>query len=252
MNHHRVFFAVVLALFASTLTNGKLVPWTKGIDGAGAAFMGDTLYVVSGVGNRGGHPRLISMQALPWPATTGGTEVGAPGAPILAQWDFPIVEGSASPTQTSGKFSLGTFTGFFADLATESGGGIIANGTSWQKSDSAIGVILRLKTPTDFSRVTSITFTIRVDNPPAENPGVQAYVQNGPDEQYAGDYNFFVPPPLSEFATFTYKINPRAKGLDIKKITTFRIKVNGPPTSFNGSAPGGKYPVLHVRKIIMQ
>ncbi len=248
MNHHRVFFAVVLALFASTLTNGKLVPWTKGIDGAGAAFMGDTLYVVSGVGN----PRLISMQALPWPATTGGTEAGAPGAPIFAQWDFPIVEGSASPTQTSGSLSLGTFTGFFADLATESGGGIIANGTSWQKSDSAIGIIVRFKTPVDFSAITSITFTIRVDNPPTENPGVQAYVQNGPDEQYAGDYNFFVPPPLSEFATFTYKINPHAKGLDIKKITTFRIKVSGPPTSVNGSALGGKYPVLHVRKIIMQ
>jgi len=240
---------------ALSLATGKwetLPALNQGCHGAGAAFIGDTLYVVSGVGNRGGSPRLNSMQELHWPATTGSTEAGAPGAPALAEWNFPIVEGSASPTQTGGEFSLGTFTGFFADISTEPGGGVIANGTSWQKSDSAIGVILRCKTPTDFSAVTSITFTIRVDNPPAENPGIQAYVQNGRDEQYAGDYNFFARPPLSEFATFTYKINHQAKGLDIKKITSFRIKVSGPPTAVNGSAPGGKYPVLHVRKIVMQ
>ncbi len=240
---------------ALSLATGKwaaLPALSQGTHGAGAAFIGDTLYVVSGVGNRGGAPRLNSMQTLHWPVDAGGAAKNASAAPILAEWDFPIIEGSASPTQTSGEFSLGTFTGFFADVATDPGGGIVAQGTSWPDSDSAIGIILRFKTPADFSAVTSITFTVRVDNPPTENPGIQAYVQNGPDEQYAGDYNFFARPPLSEFATFTYKINPRAKGLDIKKITTFRIKVNGPPTSVNRSAPGGKYPALHVKKIIMQ
>ncbi len=240
---------------ALSLATGKwetLPALNQGTHGAGAAFIGDTLYVVSGVGNRGGTPRLNSMQTLHWPATTGSTAASVSGSPILAEWDFPIIEGSASPTQTSGEFSLGTFTGFFADIATESGGGIIARGTSWPSSDPAIGIIVRFKKPTDFSAVSKITFTIRVDNPPTENPGVQAYVQNGPDEQYAGDYSFFARPPLSEFATFTYQINPQAKGLDIKKITTFRIKVNGPPTSVKGSERGGKYPALHVRKIIMQ
>ena len=100
--------------------------------------------------------------------------------------------------------------------------------------------------------MTRINFTIRVDNPPTENPGIQAYVQNGPDEQYAGDYNFFARPPLSEFATYTYTINPHAKGLDINKIATFRIKVSGPPTGVTGRERGGKYPVLHLRQVVMQ
>lgn len=195
----------------------------------------------------------ICTLAQAGPSQTGPNHPpGTNEMPILAEWDFPIIEGSASPTQTNGSLSLGTFTGFFADIATESGGGIMANGTSWPSDDSAIGIIVRFKTPTDFSAVSKITFTIRVDHPPTENPGVQAYIQNGPDEQYAGDYNFFAQPPLSEFTTFTYQINPLAKGLNIKKITTFRIKVNGPPTSVKGPAQGGKHPVLHVRKIIMQ
>ncbi len=173
-------------------------------------------------------------------------------APVLAQWDFPIIEGSASPTQTQGSLTLGTFTGFFADIATEPGGGIIANGTSWQAFDSAIGVILRFSKPTDFSAITSITFTIRVDNPPTTDPGIQAYVQNGRDENFAGDYSFFVPTPTAEFGTYTYTIDKKAKGLDIKKITTFRIKVSGPLTSVKNCGAGGKCPVLHVRKITFQ
>jgi hypothetical protein len=148
--------------------------------------------------------------------------------------------------------SLGNFTGFFADLATEKGGGIIANGTSWQEFDSAIGVIVRFAKPVDFSSVTSVTFTVKVDNPPSVKPGIQAYVQNGPDEHYAGDYNFFAEAPTSDFATYTYTINKQAKGLDIKRITTFRIKVSGPLSSVKGCGSGGKCPVLHVRKIVMQ
>ena len=185
-------------------------------------------------------------------ADRGGTGAGALESPILAEWDFPVIEGSASPTQTAGVLSLGTFTGFFADIATEKGGGIMANGTSWQEFDPAIGIILRFKTPTDLSRVTSINFTIRVDHPPAENPGIQAYVQNGPEQQYAGDYNFFVRPPTAEFATFTYRIDKAAKGLDIRQITTFRIKVNGPLHGVRGPEAGGSYPVLHVRRVVMQ
>jgi N-acetylneuraminic acid mutarotase len=56
---------------ALTLATGQwetLPPLNIGCHGTGAAFIGDTLYVVSGVGNRGGGPLLTAIQELRWPA----------------------------------------------------------------------------------------------------------------------------------------------------------------------------------------
>jgi N-acetylneuraminic acid mutarotase len=56
---------------ALSLATGKwesLPDLNQGSHGTGAAFIGDTLYVASGVGKRGGHPQLTIMQKLNWPA----------------------------------------------------------------------------------------------------------------------------------------------------------------------------------------
>jgi N-acetylneuraminic acid mutarotase len=55
---------------ALTLATGQwetLPPLNMGCHGTGADFLGDTLYVVSGVGKRGGSPLLTAMQELRWP-----------------------------------------------------------------------------------------------------------------------------------------------------------------------------------------
>lgn len=55
---------------ALNLATGKwksLPMLNQGCHGTGAAFIGDRLYIASGVGNRGGAPKLKIMQKLIWP-----------------------------------------------------------------------------------------------------------------------------------------------------------------------------------------
>lgn len=53
-----------------TLATGEwetLSPLTVPTHGTGAAFLGDKLYVVSGVSDRGGKPKIDTMQMMQWP-----------------------------------------------------------------------------------------------------------------------------------------------------------------------------------------
>jgi N-acetylneuraminic acid mutarotase len=58
----------VEALSLATQQWQSLPELNQGCHGTGGAFIGDTLYVASGVGNRGGKPELTIMQTLHWPA----------------------------------------------------------------------------------------------------------------------------------------------------------------------------------------
>ncbi len=175
--------------------------------------------------------------------------------PILAEWDFPIENGVVNLKQTKGTLALGTFTGFNAVLSADTGSnGVVATGTSWNINDPGIGIILQYASSTikDFSAVTSITFTAFVENPPITNPGIMAYVQNGPKLNWAGDYSFWNPAPVSNYTTFKYIINKTATNLDIKTIYSFRIKANGTGDSGTGCGSGGTCAKLHINKVVME
>ena len=52
-----------------------------------------------------------------------------PALGILAEWDFPIVNGKVNLNQTSGSLQLGAFTGFNAVLSADTGKvGVVATG----------------------------------------------------------------------------------------------------------------------------
>lgn len=64
-----------------TLASGqweKLPPLNRSRHGTGAAILGDTIHVASGVGNRGGKPLLDSMETLAWPSSSPPAENGKP------------------------------------------------------------------------------------------------------------------------------------------------------------------------------
>jgi hypothetical protein len=65
LNAHREVEVLSLA----TQRWQSLPELNQGCHGTGAAFVGDTLYIASGVGNRGGKPELTTMQTLHWPLT---------------------------------------------------------------------------------------------------------------------------------------------------------------------------------------
>ncbi len=187
------------------------------------------------------------------------TALSVPGSadttPILAHWNFPIVNGQVTLSQTSGLVPMGTFIGFRADLSADTGSnGVVATGNEWTPDDPGIGVIAEYNPPKDFSKVSVVMFTLQEENLPTQNPGIQAYLQNGPALKYAGDYNFYAGAP-KKVTTMTYKIDPTATGMDIKKITSFRIKGNGALNQPSGTGcgdPGGTCLILHVRKVMMQ
>ncbi|MCX6182570.1 MAG: hypothetical protein NT150_11660 [Bacteroidetes bacterium] len=176
----------------------------------------------------------------------------APG--ILAEWDFPIENGKVNLNQTSGSLQLGAFTGFNAVLSADTGkAGVVATGNFWDVNDPGIGIILQYAGLKDMSAVTKITFTAYVENPPKTSPGIMAYVQNGGNLNYAGDYGFWRSAPVSGYKTFEYVINKTAAGLDIKTIASFRIKANGNGESGTGCGTlGGKCAVVHITKVVME
>lgn len=176
-----------------------------------------------------------------------------PKPAVLAQWDFPITNGKVNLNQTSGSLNLGAFTGFNAVLSADSGtNGVLATGNLWVVSDPGIGIILQFATPKDFSSATSVTFTVKVENPPVTSPGIMAYVQNGAKLNYAGDYSFWRPAPVNGFVTYTYPINKLATNLDIKTIVSFRIKANGSGDSgTNCGKAGGSCARVRITKVVI-
>ena len=172
--------------------------------------------------------------------------------PILAEWDFPVVNGTVNLAQTSGTLAFGSFTGFNANLSADSNNGVIATGTLWDVNDPGIGIILQFTSPKDFSAVTTVTFTVKVENPPVTGPGIMAYVQNGATLNWAGDYSFWRTAPITEFYTYTYNIDKTASGLDIAKIVSFRIKANGTGISGTNCGTGGTCAIVRVKKVVMQ
>jgi len=172
--------------------------------------------------------------------------------PILAEWDFPVSNGEVTLSQTGGSLSFGSFTGFNSKLTADAESGVVATGTLWDVKDPGIGIILQFTSPQDFSQVSTVTFTVKVENPPVTSPGIMAYVQNGQTLNWAGDYSFWRPAPITDFYTFTYPIDKTASGLDITKIYSFRIKANGNGISGTGCGTGGTCAIVHVKKVVMQ
>ena len=177
-----------------------------------------------------------------------------PALGILAEWDFPIVNGKVNLNQTSGSLQLGAFTGFNAVLSADTGKvGVVATGNLWDVNDPGIGIILQYAGLKDMSTVTKVTFTSYVENPPKTGPGIMSYVQNGANLNYAGDYGFWRAAPVSDYKTFEYVINKTATGLDIKTIASFRIKANGSGVSGTGCGTvGGTCAVVHITKVVME
>jgi hypothetical protein len=99
--------------------------------------------------------------------------------------------------------------------------------------------------------VTNITFTLFVEHPPPRAASLQAYIQDGSAENYVGDYSFSAAPPRA-FTDFTYTIDRKTPGLNLTQITSFRIKVKGPASSFELDCAGARCPVLHIRKVSMR
>lgn len=178
-------------------------------------------------------------------------------AKLLAAWDFPVRDGTVDLHQSSGCLQLGSSTGFFANLsASTDGAGVVTTGTSWPQMDSAIGMILQLAAPVDFSPVTNgFVASTSVDRPPTVGSGLHAYVQDGPAQNFAGDYHYFVQSPSTQLTTFVYTLNKTAAGLSPGLVTSFRIKVSGLASSVTQCGAGKSgvdCPVLNVKSITMK
>ena len=148
---------------------------------------------------------------------------------------------------------MGSFTQYNGFIKPDTGKyGVVTYGSFWDPKDPGIGIILQYKddsTARDFSRVTSITYSVRVENPAVNGAGVMAYVQNGAELGWAGDYHFWNKADINDvntFQTFTYVIDRTVPKLDLTRIVSFRIKANG-----SGLSSAGK-PIVHILKVVMQ
>jgi hypothetical protein len=213
-----------------------------------AAIKPDSLLVYS-------FGKLVNKIPAPVLVDSALTLFASDSTPILAQWDFPPLNGDVKLSQTSGLMQFGSYTGFRADLYPDTGYGVMAVGNEWDLGDPGIGIIAQYSTPKDFSAVSTVKFTLKVDNPPTLSPGIQSYVQNGSNLKYAGDYNFWTAAPTRQFKTYTYTIDKTAAGLNIKTIASFRIKANGAVNQPSGTGcgdPDGTCAIVRIRKVIFQ